>query len=92
MTLLSAMAEDFRESGSGRVTTPGSNFREHGDGRRRRSRPTPLPAVYEQLLAEYTTWLEEVPLAADTRRTYASRVRMYLACWPSGPPPSAATR
>ncbi|HUR07067.1 MAG TPA: tyrosine-type recombinase/integrase [Nonomuraea sp.] len=43
------------------------------------ARPTPLPAGYEQTLADYTAALEQVPLAADTRRTYASRVRMYLA-------------
>ncbi|WP_156056619.1 hypothetical protein [Streptosporangium roseum] len=47
--------------------------------RRRGARPTPLPAAYEHLLADYTASLEQVPLAADTRRTYASRVRMYLA-------------
>ncbi|MEV0195320.1 hypothetical protein [Nonomuraea sp. NPDC050691] len=47
--------------------------------KRRGARPTPLPAVYEQTLAEYAVALRDVPLSADTRRTYASRVRMYLA-------------
>ncbi|MBB4703956.1 tyrosine-type recombinase/integrase [Sphaerisporangium siamense] len=47
--------------------------------KRHGARPTPLPAAYQQTLADYITALEQVPLAADTRRTYASRVRMYLA-------------
>ncbi|MEV0387714.1 hypothetical protein [Nonomuraea sp. NPDC050643] len=52
-----------------------------GEARPKRhgARPTPLPTDYEQLLAEYSAALEQVPLAADTRRTYTSRVRMYLA-------------
>ncbi|WP_440102850.1 TnsA-like heteromeric transposase endonuclease subunit [Streptosporangium sp. H16] len=47
--------------------------------KRRGARPTPLPATYKRHLAEYAVALEEVPLSAGTRRTYASRVRVYLA-------------
>ena len=52
--------------------------------RRRGTLPTPLPAEYAGFLNAYTTALEEVPLADDTKRTYISRVRMYLA-WLAGP-------
>jgi site-specific recombinase XerD len=40
---------------------------------------------YAEILAGYAAALQEMPLAADTRRTYASRVRMYLA-WPTERP------
>ncbi|MCA2230471.1 hypothetical protein [Nonomuraea aurantiaca] len=42
--------------------------------RRRGARPTPLLAAYEHLLADYTASLEQVPLAADTRRTAVEQV------------------
>src|ERR1019366_1762470 len=41
--------------------------------------PTPLPAEYGEILEGYATALEAAPLSADTRRTYVSRVRQYLA-------------
>jgi site-specific recombinase XerD len=46
---------------------------------RRGATPTPLPAEYEEILGGYATALEVAPLSADTRRTYVSRVRQYLA-------------
>jgi site-specific recombinase XerD len=52
--------------------------------RRRGALPTPLPAEYAGFINAYTTALQEVPLADDTKRTYISRVRMYLA-WLAGP-------
>ncbi|MBB6347448.1 tyrosine-type recombinase/integrase [Nonomuraea muscovyensis] len=51
---------------------------------RRGARPTALPAEFEEHLVTYAAALAEVPLAADTKRTYASRVRMYLA-WLADP-------
>ncbi|MDF5757389.1 hypothetical protein [Spongiactinospora sp. TRM90649] len=47
--------------------------------KRRGARPTPLPDTSAEILDGYATALQDVPLAADTRRTYISRVRMYLA-------------
>ncbi|MEO5877918.1 MAG: site-specific integrase, partial [Streptosporangiaceae bacterium] len=51
----------------------------------RGARPTPLPPDRAELLGAYADALDaEGKLAADTRRTYVSRVRMFLA-WLSGP-------
>jgi hypothetical protein len=47
--------------------------------RRRGARPTPLPDDFAEFLTTYAAELEKVPLSADTRRTYVSRVRMFLA-------------
>jgi hypothetical protein len=47
--------------------------------KRRGAQPTALPREYADFLAAYTGALADVPLAADTKRTYVSRVRMYLA-------------
>jgi integrase/recombinase XerC len=52
--------------------------------RRRGAQPTALPREYADFLAAYTGVLADVPLAADTKRTYVSRVRMYLA-WLASP-------
>ncbi|MEV4582936.1 tyrosine-type recombinase/integrase [Nonomuraea jabiensis] len=43
------------------------------------ARPTRLPPAYDVILDEYAAALERAPLSAETRRTYRSRVRMYLA-------------
>ncbi|MEU7748056.1 hypothetical protein [Nonomuraea sp. NPDC049158] len=43
------------------------------------ARPTRLPPAYDVILDEYAAALEHAPLSAETRRTYRSRVRMYLA-------------
>jgi integrase/recombinase XerD len=49
-------------------------------GPRRRGRaPVPLPVRLEAIHAGYLTALAKVPLSAETRRTYASKVRGYLA-------------
>ncbi|MBO2455839.1 TetR family transcriptional regulator [Actinomadura barringtoniae] len=45
----------------------------------RGAKPTPLSAAHSDLLDDYARTLNEASLAADTRRTYISRVRMYLA-------------
>ena len=46
---------------------------------RRGAAPTPFPAEYDEVLGGYAAALEAAPLSADTRRTYVSRVRQYLA-------------
>ncbi|MFI6458639.1 hypothetical protein ACIBF6_44725 [Streptosporangium amethystogenes] len=43
--------------------------------KRRGAQPTPLPADYAEILTDYAHALDDVPLSADTRRTYISRVR-----------------
>ncbi|MET8338511.1 tyrosine-type recombinase/integrase [Streptosporangium canum] len=47
--------------------------------RRPGARPTRLPPAYETVLEAYAAALERAPLSDETRRTYRSRVRMYLA-------------
>jgi hypothetical protein len=42
-------------------------------------RPTSLPASYAQVLAEYGLRLARADMTVQARRTYLSRVRMYLA-------------
>lgn len=49
-----------------------------GRGRRGR-RPVPLPVALESVHAAYAAALAAAPLSAETRRTYASKVRQYLA-------------
>ncbi len=58
---------------------------------RRGARSTPLPAGYVGFLDAYAAALAEVPLAGDTKRTYISRVRMYLA-WLAGPAASRRSK
>ncbi|GAA2455754.1 hypothetical protein GCM10010191_88740 [Actinomadura vinacea] len=52
--------------------------------KRRGARPTPLPATYAEILEDDAAALHDVPLSPDVRRTYLSRVRMYLAWLASG--------
>jgi integrase/recombinase XerC len=49
-----------------------------GRGRRGRQ-PVPLPARLESVHAAYVGVLAAAPLSAETRRTYASKARQYLA-------------
>jgi integrase len=63
---------------------PPESASENTERPRRGARPTPLPAEFAGFLTDYAAVLEEVPLSADTRRTYVSRVRMYLA-WLASP-------
>ncbi len=56
----------------------------NGVARRRRGRaPLKLPAASAAVLDTYTRVLAAAPLSAQTRRTYASKVRQYLA-WLAG--------
>jgi site-specific recombinase XerD len=50
-----------------------------GIPRRRGAVPTTLPAEFAATLEAYAAALEQAPLSAQTRRTYASKVRQYLA-------------
>jgi integrase/recombinase XerD len=46
---------------------------------RRGRKPTPLPEPYAAVLADYAVALARADLTAQARRTYTSRVRVYLA-------------
>ncbi|MCG5220620.1 hypothetical protein [Streptosporangium sp. KLBMP 9127] len=63
-----AQSESLQESGSASEITK----------RRPGARPTRLLPGYETVLGEYAAALERAPLSAETRRTYRSRVRMFL--------------
>jgi Phage integrase, N-terminal SAM-like domain len=51
--------------------------------RRRGTAPVALPAPYAAVLEDYTATLQSAPLSDQTRRTYASKVRQFLA-WLAG--------
>ncbi|WP_239342139.1 hypothetical protein [Frankia sp. CiP3] len=53
-------------------------------------RAVAVPEPYAAVLAGYTAALAQAPVAAQTRRTYASKVRQYLDG--SLTPPSTVTR
>jgi integrase/recombinase XerC len=52
-------------------------------GRRRGRAAIALPARYVAVLEDYTAALHTAPLSEPTRRTYASKVRQFLA-WLAG--------
>ena len=52
---------------------------ENVDRRRRGRTPTTLPAPYAVVLDQYATALGRADVTAQTRRTYLSKVRVYLA-------------
>jgi site-specific recombinase XerD len=52
-------------------------------GRRRGPAPVALPAAYAAVLEDYIAALQSAPLSDQTRRTYASKVRQFLA-WLAG--------
>ncbi|MGH7736214.1 MAG: tyrosine-type recombinase/integrase, partial [Gemmatimonadales bacterium] len=76
-------SENTGEAGSQPPETTSANTEGSGAGRRG-ARPTALPAGYAGFLDGYISALADVPLAGDTKRTYVSRVRMYLA-WLASP-------
>jgi integrase len=67
------------ENALNRVMEPPQAASENRKPGRRGATPTPLPAEYDEILGGYAAALEAAPLSADTRRTYVSRVRQYLA-------------
>jgi integrase/recombinase XerD len=73
-------SENTPQAGSQTPETTSENTRP----RRRGARPTPLPEEFADFLADYAAVLRDVPLSAETKRTYISRVRMYLA-WLASP-------
>jgi integrase/recombinase XerC len=60
--------------------TSGSILENTGDAPRRRPgrRPVPVPDDLSAVLGEYTAKLAPAPLSAQTRRTYAAKVRQHL--------------
>jgi hypothetical protein len=68
-------SENTDHSRSQDPETTSENTEHQGRG----AQPTPLPGDYADFLEEYAAALRDVPLAEDTKRTYVSRVRMYLA-------------
>ncbi|MGW0807882.1 tyrosine-type recombinase/integrase [Nonomuraea sp. NPDC002799] len=71
-------------AGSQPPETTSENTQAPSTAKRRGAQPTALPDDYADFLIAYTAALADVPLAADTKRTYISRVRMYLA-WLASP-------
>ncbi|TDC83448.1 hypothetical protein E1292_49915 [Nonomuraea deserti] len=69
MTSEIAQSESLQRSGSASDITK----------RRPGAHPTRLPPGYDAVLDAYAAALEQAPLSAETRRTYRSRVRLYLA-------------
>ena len=63
-----------QHTGTGRQSTPPAA----GPGRRGRL-PAPLPARLEPVHAAYAAALAQATMSAETRRTYASKLRQYLA-------------
>jgi integrase len=83
------VASENTGTGRSRPRQPASgNTGPSGTGRRG-ARPTALPAGPAGVLERYAAALAGVPLAEETKRTYLSRVRMYLAWLAS---PAAARR
>ncbi|MBB5774938.1 hypothetical protein [Nonomuraea jabiensis] len=75
------MTSEMTRSAASQEPGSASEITKRGPG----ARPTGLPAAYDTVLGEYAAALERAPLSAETRRTYRSRVRMFLA-WPTTPP------
>ena len=51
------------------------------------ARPTALPGDFAEIIDDYAAALNDAPLSAESRRTYLSRVRMYLAWLTEHRPP-----
>ncbi|MER5424008.1 hypothetical protein [Streptosporangium roseum] len=69
------MASEITHSGASQEPGSASEITKRRPG----ARPTRLPVAYDTVLDEYAAALEHAPLSAETRRTYRSRVRMFLA-------------
>jgi hypothetical protein len=83
------VASENTGTGRSRPRQPASENTEPSGTGRRGARPTALPAGPASVLERYAAALAGVPLAEETKRTYLSRVRMYLAWLAS---PAAARR
>ena len=65
--------DDSRDPGSASEIT--DKITRRGPG----ARPTRLPGEFTEILSDYAAALDDAPLSPESRRTYLSRVRMYLA-------------
>ena len=79
------VASEKTGTGRSRPRQPASENTGPSGIRRRGARPTALPTGSASVLERYAAALADVPLAEETKRTYLSRVRMYLA-WLASPP------
>lgn len=77
------MASENAPSGPSQAHRFTSENAVNGPQARRGRAPIELPGPYAAVLDAYTTALNSAPLAEQTRRTYASKVRQYLA-WLAG--------
>src|SRR6266699_3460438 len=77
------MASENMETG--RPQDPGSTSENRGAPPRPRpgGRPTALAGLYAAVLDDYAAALAGAPIAPESRRTYLSKVRQYLA-WLAG--------
>ena len=73
------MASENAKSGRAQSRKPASENRTRSPAARRGRPPVGLPAHYATILSRYTDTLAAAPLSAQTRRTYESKVRQYLA-------------
>jgi len=72
-------SENAHHAGSLDAAATSENTRPVPGRRRRGRRPVPLPVALEAVHAAYAAALAAAPLSAETRRTYASKARQYLA-------------
>src|SRR6266849_3641658 len=73
MTSENSLAEATLDPGFTSENTAGPPRRRYGRA------PVDLPAAFDAVIGDYVRALATAPLSAQTRRTYASRVRQYLA-------------
>ena len=70
-------SENAQNRGAKRPESASENAGDGSRGRRGRA-PVDLPAAFAEVLAAYSAALASAPLSAQSRRTYASKVRQYL--------------
>jgi site-specific recombinase XerD len=75
-------SENAQKRASKRAESASENTQDGRRGPRGRA-PADLPEAFGEVLASYVTALAAAPLSAQTRRTYASKVRQYLV-WLAG--------
>jgi len=72
-------SENAHHAGSPDTEATSVNTRPVSGPRRRGRRPVPLPGRLEAVHGGYVAVLAAAPLSTETRRTYASKARQYLA-------------
>jgi integrase/recombinase XerD len=73
------MASENAKSSRAQEPKPASENKTRVSPGRRGRPPRALPTRYATILQRYTEALASAPLSAQTRRTYESKVRQYLA-------------